>query len=146
VNYFLCAHTIYALRPQNKRKPDRQPTRHSLGERDVQPEAQELWIVCRNCHQRLTRPSERTAINGSHQHTFANPSGVVFEIGCYRWAQGYVLTGLPSSDFSWFSGYNWQIVLCSACQSHLGWHFSGSVGGQFLGFILDQLTEISIST
>lgn len=137
-----CTHTVFALRPKNKRVPKSAADNHVLSEHDPSPEEEELWIACRACRQLLARPSDKTIANGSHQHTFANPSGVVFEIACYRSAQGCTLTGPPSTDFTWFAGHSWQITLCGACQTHLGWRFSSSAGIQFYGFIIDRVTEV----
>lgn len=134
-------HKVYAFRPKKGEETANTPDVIAFATNDPSPEEEELWIVCRNCHNRLTRPSEQTSISGSHQHTFANPSGVVFEICCYRWAQGFAFRGPPSTDFTWFAGHSWQIVICASCQAHLGWHFSGGAAGQFFGFILDQLSK-----
>ena len=132
-----------ALRPGKKSKLTPSTAHQAQPESDLLPEEEELWIACRLCHQLLTRPSQRISVNGSHQHTFANPGGVVFEIGCYQTAKGCALTGLPSTDFTWFAGYSWQIATCSACMTHLGWLFRGDSGGKFYGLIIDRLTEIS---
>ncbi len=138
--FWQTSHTAYALRPKTERESSDLP--ESQVETDIEPDDGELWIVCRQCLQRLTRPGERTTVNGSHKHTFANPSGVVFEIGCYRMASGIALIGPPSYEFPWFAGHSWQIAICSTCQSHLGWLFSGQGGSQFFGLILDRLKEI----
>jgi hypothetical protein len=130
----------YALRPNSDRQPLHQPTVEVSN--DVSPSEDERWIVCRQCQQRLTLPSERISVNGSHSHTFANPSGVVFEIGCFRMVSGLNFIGPPSYEFPWFAGYSWQIVICSACQTHLGWWFRGPSSNQFYGLILDHLREI----
>jgi hypothetical protein len=132
--------TGYALRAKNDREPLRQPA--SETHPNPTSSEEERWIVCRQCHQRLTRPSERTAINGSHTHTFANPSGMVFEIGCFRLVSGLGFIGPPSYEFPWFAGHSWQIVICNICQAHLGWCFRGSESRQFFGLILDRLQEI----
>lgn len=130
--------TAYALRSKDKPAFDRKPAKE--GQPDAVPHEAERWIVCRQCQQRLTRPSERIEINGSHSHTFANPSGIVFEIGCFRIATGLNYIGPPSYEFPWFAGKSWQIVICSTCQIHLGWCFQDQ--DLFFGLILDRLQEI----
>jgi len=132
--------TAYALRPDK----DREPLQHSSSEvqTDSIPSEEERWIVCRQCQQRLTRPSERIQINGLHTHTFANPSGVVFEIGCFRMVSGLHFIGPPSYEFPWFAGHSWQIVICGTCQIHMGWWFQGPGSSQFFGLIAERLIEI----
>lgn len=137
------ANTAYALRTDEERKGGELPA--SKAHTDREPEKTERHIVCRQCGQKLTRPSERTAVNGSHSHTFANPSGLVFEIGCFRMARGCSFIGPPSLEFPWFAGYSWQIAICSTCQAHLGWLFTGQQSHQFFGFILDRLKEVDSS-
>jgi hypothetical protein len=131
---------VYALRSNEKRKEGKQPTAKIDDQREPSKEAR--YIICRQCGQRLTRPSERIAVNGSHTHTFANPSGLVFEIGCFNMATGCAFIGPPSMEFPWFTGYTWQIAICSTCQTHLGWLFLGQNSHQFFGFILDRLQDV----
>ncbi len=132
--------TAYALRSKEERKASETPTPDTRVERE--PKEDDRYIVCRQCGQHLTKPSERTSVNGSHTHTFANPSGLVFEIGCFSMARGCAFIGPPSLEFPWFAGYSWQIAICSSCQTHLGWLFVGQHSSQFFGFILDRLQEV----
>lgn len=138
-------HTAYALRPDTKSRLDRQAIEQLDSDAQLSSENDRLRIVCRNCQNRITRPSHRISVNGSHQHTFANPSGVVFQIGCFNPVKGCSMVSAPSSDFSWFAGSTWQITICNGCQVHLGWLFRNTSGQQFFGLILDRLSEISIS-
>jgi len=80
---------------------------------------------------------QAVAINGRHEHAFFNPAGIAFEIRCFRQAPGTETQGDPTSDFSWFAGYRWQIALCTTCHTHLGWLFTGS--GSFYGLIASRL-------
>jgi len=34
------------------------------------------------------------------------------------------LQGRPTTEFSWFEGYSWQVAVCSECGEHLGWRFA----------------------
>jgi hypothetical protein len=96
-------------------------------------------ILCRNCHAMITSPSERIMVDGLHRHTFANPHGIVFEIGCFRNAGGCTYTGPITDEFSWFKGYHWQIAICGECLQHMGWIFRSVDGGSFHGLVLDRL-------
>ncbi|MBT8330807.1 MAG: hypothetical protein KJP06_00640 [Deltaproteobacteria bacterium] len=107
---------------------------------EQEPEEEE-YILCRQCRQAITRPVERITVQGSHQHTFANPHGVVFEIGCFKTAQGCGYAGPPSTEFTWFSGYAWRVSFCTLCMTHLGWAFIADSGDSFHGFIIDRLIQ-----
>jgi hypothetical protein len=100
---------------------------------------QEEYIFCRQCGNIITSPEERIVVQGSHRHTFANPHGIVFEIGCFRTVKGCSHAGPASTDFSWFSGFSWRIAVCFQCLTHLGWLFASPDQGQFHGLILDHL-------
>ncbi|MGD9212507.1 MAG: hypothetical protein PVI90_17120, partial [Desulfobacteraceae bacterium] len=64
-----------------------------LVDTDPLDEAEEApLILCRNCRFPITRPTERIEVDSTHCHTFANPNGYLFEIGCFRRAQGRVGT------------------------------------------------------
>ncbi|NJB66771.1 hypothetical protein GGQ74_000411 [Desulfobaculum xiamenense] len=99
-------------------------------------------LVCRFCGTRITTSGARTRIGGKHHHVFFNPSGLIFEVGCFSAAQGLLFGGPASLEFTWFPGYAWQPVACSGCLEHLGWHYSG-FGTGFFGLILTSLREVS---
>ena len=107
---------------------------------DPSPEEEE-YILCRQCHQAITREVERIAIQGSHQHTFANPHGIVFEIGCFRNVENCGYAGEATDEFTWFAGYSWRVCFCTMCLTHLGWMFSLKGSHIFHGLILDRLIE-----
>jgi hypothetical protein len=96
-------------------------------------------IACRHCGHPITRPEEALAVDGTQRHTFANPHGIVFEIGCFRSAPGCAHAGAASDEFTWFSGYRWRVAACGQCLLHLGWRFEAGQGDLFHGLILDRL-------
>ena len=98
----------------------------------------EKALICRRCHTVITSRLHETAVNGSHLHTFFNPAGVIYEIGCFRQARGCVVHGLPTGEFSWFKGYFWQYAACITCQDHLGWFFASNEK-TFYGLITSKL-------
>ena len=104
------------------------------------PEEEE-YIICRQCRQAITRPEDRIAMQGAHRHTFANPHGIVFDIGCFKDVIGCGYAGAASDEFTWFAGYSWRICYCTMCLTHLGWIFSSKSGNIFHGLILDRLIE-----
>jgi len=105
---------------------------------EIRPQDEDS-ILCRQCLQVITRPEERVEMEGSHQHTFANPSGIVYQIGCFQSAKGCAQTGSATDEFSWFKGFSWRIVVCRTCLFHLGWVFASHTRGRFYGLILDRL-------
>ncbi len=107
----------------------------------AQRPAEEPWIRCRACGAGIARPADRIALGGRHRHRFANPYGIVFEIGCFGAADGCLAVGNPTEEFTWFSGYAWQVALCAACRTHLGWRFSATGGSRFFGLIVERLVE-----
>jgi hypothetical protein len=97
-------------------------------------------ILCRNCGNRITTLDHIIAVHGQHTHTFTNPAGITYRIGCFSRAEGCLKYGEPTLEFTWFSGFGWNIAFCARCSSHLGWHYQSS-GDQFFGLILTQLVE-----
>ena len=110
-------------------------------EREEQGPEEEEYILCRQCRQAITRPAERIEVQGTHRHTFANPHGLVFELGCFKNAVGCGYAGAATDEFTWFAGYRWRICFCVTCLTHLGWIFSSPGGDAFHGLILDRLIE-----
>lgn len=98
-------------------------------------------ILCRSCGRMITHEKNRLAVDGSHRHTFANPHGIVYEIGCFQSAPGCTHGGSLTAEFSWFAGFQWKIALCGGCLTHMGWLFVSS-SSRFNGLILDRLVSI----
>jgi hypothetical protein len=118
-------------RSAGSREPDR---RHEPGEDAGRA------LVCAACLQAVTTTSARIEMAGGHAHTFSNPHGIVFHIGCFAVAPGCVVASEPSTQHSWFPPYAWQIAVCRGCAGHLGWLFHAG-DSRFHGLILDRLTE-----
>ena len=97
-------------------------------------------LYCAGCGHLVTRSRWAVARNGDHQHTVFNPAGVVFTIRCFNEAPGVAAKGTPTDEFTWFKGYDWQLVHCLGCGAHLGWQYSGDE--VFFGLIKPKLTEI----
>jgi hypothetical protein len=126
-----------ALKAQ--RDAPRATVRPETGPREDEADARVL--ACARCLQPITTTAARTEVGGAHEHTFANPEGYQFHIGCFARATGCAAVGDPSTYWSWFAGYSWQVELCSACGEHLGWLFRAK-GHRFHGFVLDRLVEV----
>jgi len=104
---------------------------------DTMSEEDEI-ITCVFCNNHITDPSKQIIINNSFHHVFANPHGLIFEIGCFSDAKGCVPGSIASTEFSWFFRFSWKIGVCNQCSSHLGWIFS-SESDRFYGLILEKL-------
>ena len=98
-------------------------------------------LGCRRCRFPITSRGDAVDVDGGHQHTFFNPGGVLFEIGCFAAAPGCGVSGAPTSEFSWFSGFRWRYASCLQCAAHVGWHFASSQGSSFFGLIVNRLVE-----
>ncbi len=109
-------------------------------EKEKQSAEPQDGILCRACGSVVTSRSEKIVMSGSHAHTFFNPAGIIFELGCFRRAPGCRNAGELTSEFTWFAGYLWRFALCSGCRAHLGWFFEGG-DNTFYGLILNHLQE-----
>lgn len=98
------------------------------------------WLLCSRCGNRVTKERYSLKVNSKSEHTFFNPQGVVFNISCFKRAEGCALYGEPTTEFSWFGGYRWQYALCSGCHLHLGWRYISSESS-FFGLIRNLLIE-----
>ena len=97
-------------------------------------------ICCRACGGVVTGKDQKIQVSGSHSHTFFNPAGIVFELGCFHQAPGCLMIGGPSGEFTWFPDHLWRVALCRRCRIHLGWLFAME-GNAFYGLILSKLRE-----
>jgi hypothetical protein len=105
------------------------------GERSAAP-----GLFCRFCGYRVTSDEQRISVNGSHSHTFFNPAGVLFELGCFLHAPGCRVDGDASGHFTWFVGHQWRVALCRQCATHLGWRFEKQ-DSMFFCLILPHLVD-----
>lgn len=118
-------------RPAGVRQPEK---------RDAPDDVPGRLLVCAACLRPITTTSARIEMSGSHAHTFSNPHGLVFHIGCFAVAPGCGPASDPSTLHTWFPGYAWQVAVCLGCGEHLGWLFR-SGDSCFHGLIFDRLTE-----
>jgi hypothetical protein len=108
---------------RNRRKEERQ---------------EEENLYCFVCGRIVTQPRHRISVDGAHRHTFTNPGGFRFEIGCFREAPGCEQAGEFTDFYSWFTGYAWRYAMCRTCRVHLGWVYQGE-GDSFFGLVLERL-------
>jgi hypothetical protein len=102
-------------------------------------------ILCRQCLETITATDARISVDGRHRHVFANPHGLVFEIGCFGRVCNCGTSGPATDEFTWFAGYTWKVVFCALCLTHLGWVFE-SAAHHFYGLIAQRLIEPSSTT
>ena len=98
-------------------------------------------LYCRHCNAPVTSNDERLNVLGKHCHSFPNPEGIVFEIGCFGLAPGCLRQGNGTTQYSWFPPYAWSFALCKSCKTHLGWFYETAGKPSFFGLILDRLIE-----
>ncbi len=97
-------------------------------------------ILCANCRNIVTGPEEIITVNDHHRHTFINPEGLVFQVGCFSHADGCMIEDYSTLENTWFAGYTWSVSICLNCTVHLGWFYEK--GDQhFFGLILDRLID-----
>lgn len=101
------------------------------------------YIICRNCGNTITTAEHIVTVNGEHIHTFTNPAGVLYQIGCFSSADGCIVHGEPTLEHTWFDGFRWSFSICSSCLVHLGWYYQRNDEG-FFGLILDRLDTARI--
>jgi len=95
-------------------------------------------IRCRLCREEITAAQYRISVQGAHQHAFANPMGVVYDIGCFSRVRAVSTVGPETDEFTWFKGFKWRIAVCGRCRVHLGWRFTSGTA-DFHGLIIDRL-------
>lgn len=96
-------------------------------------------IRCGRCKHAVTAGRYTIEVDGAHAHTFRNPAGWSYRIGCFADAPGAAAAGPVTTEATWFAGYGWRYAHCEACGSHLGWWFVGR-SDAFAGLVLARLT------
>lgn len=132
-------HPLVLLRGRQDRQAA--PLGSPTPELECEEREKEGDLLCRVCKNTVTSRAQAIEQRGSHQHTFFNPEGIVFDIGCFATAKGCLHLGEPTSRFTWFAGCTWRFALCSLCQIHLGWYYQAQDGSSFYGLIVKMLEE-----
>ncbi len=133
-----------ALRDPAQRHPASGDPESSIEDESADDSTEpEKVIICRQCRHVITKPEERIEVQGAHLHTFANPQGLVFEIGCFGFTQGCGFVGPMTDEFTWFKGFSWRVAVCGACLTHLGWLYLSTGSSSFCGLIVDRLVQPS---
>ena len=99
-------------------------------------------LRCRGCGNEVTAAEFGIRRHGRFEHTFDNPAGYTFRLGCFSNAWNCLLHGVPTHAFTWFPGFRWRFCSCGHCGLHLGWHYD-SGAESFFGLILDNLIRQS---
>jgi hypothetical protein len=102
-------------------------------------------ILCKNCKNIITAPEHNITVNGQYIHKFTNPEGITYQITCFSSANGCIVHGTPTLDYTWFEGFSWSYSLCSNCFTHLGWYYQCK-DKSFFGLILDRLSDNTNNT
>ncbi|PKN34845.1 MAG: hypothetical protein CVU61_05630 [Deltaproteobacteria bacterium HGW-Deltaproteobacteria-19] len=115
----------------------------SREEEEDQEERQDP-LRCKACGNEITEADFGIHRHGRFEHTFDNPAGYTFRLGCFSKAWNCILHGVPTHAFTWFPGFRWRFCSCGRCGLHLGWHYD-SGAESFFGLILDNLVRQSQS-
>ena len=108
---------------------------------DLETGAEEVQrLYCGDCGAVITDLRHGFPVDGSFEHTFINPGGYAFRIGCFREAPGCFHAGEPTAEHSWFKGTRWHYAVCASCVAHLGWYYLSGGERGFYGLILDRLS------
>lgn len=97
-------------------------------------------ISCLACGGFVADPRDRVSVNGAHAHSFINPAGIIFRVGCFATTPGARAAGAATHHWTWFPGFAWRAALCTRCGAHLGWCFD-SADASFVALILDRVIE-----
>jgi len=132
---------VFLFRPPREKYSNGRLQSLTDAESKEKEDSSEDFILCRQCLQIITSKAERIEVEGLHYHTFANPHGIVYDIGCFRSADGCGYVGSYSYEFAWFKGFNWRIAVCKLCLTHLGWLFASQSNESFYGLILNRIID-----
>lgn len=86
--------------------------------------AERRALCCRTC---ATEVSFEEALfcmgHDTVTRLFPNPYGDLREIYTLTTAYSLDFVGPPTTEFTWFPGYAWEVAYCLGCRTHLGWRF-----------------------
>ena len=96
------------------------------------------WL-CIVCNKKITSDKEKFEFNNQSEFQFINPGGYYYNILTFADADGCIEFGEPTMEFTWFEGHAWSYAVCSRCNNHLGWKYTGKYS--FYGLIKSRLVK-----
>ena len=96
------------------------------------------WL-CIVCNKKITSDKEKFEFNNQSEFQFINPGGYYYNILTFTDADGCIEFGEPTMEFTWFEGHVWSYAVCSRCNNHLGWKYTGKYS--FYGLIKSRLVK-----
>uniref|UniRef100_A0A182MDL1 Protein cereblon n=1 Tax=Anopheles culicifacies TaxID=139723 RepID=A0A182MDL1_9DIPT len=86
-----------------------------------------MWyFICKRCESEIANYDDMFAMSKQGvQTSYCNPAGHVHDtLTVHKTKENSTLpVDRPSTNYSWFPGYSWQIIVCANCRQHLGWKF-----------------------
>lgn len=84
------------------------------------------FFNCKRCKTKIAVYNDIFAMaKGNVNANYCNPAGYIHEtLTVQKTLDNAVrMVDRPSTEFSWFPGYAWQIAVCDKCSLHIGWKF-----------------------
>jgi hypothetical protein len=98
---------------------------------------------CRSCGGLITHSDRLIRIAGTNRHHHVNPAGSECDFHTFLACPGAVALGDATENYSWFSGYDWRMAVCSQCGQHLGWYYEAisrfERPGEFWGILVSNI-------
>ncbi len=96
------------------------------------------WL-CVVCHKKITSDKDRFEYENQSEFQFTNPAGYYFDIVTFTDAEGCIVLGEPTMEFTWFKDHAWSYAICSRCNNHIGWKYTGKYS--FYGLIKSRMVK-----
>lgn len=96
-------------------------------------------LCCIHCQSAITTEKDKIEVNSRHTFQVTNPSGINFNVACFKSAWGCGIYGEATDLYTWFPGFSWQYAYCLSCEEHLGWYYENSSKQHFFGLIAEKL-------
>ncbi|ELP86248.1 hypothetical protein EIN_112720 [Entamoeba invadens IP1] len=83
-------------------------------------------VKCKSCKEQGNETvfAKTNQIFSEKQKNHVNQFGYTFSVTTVETADNLIEVSEPNPEFSWFEGYNWQIIVCVQCGTHVGWKFT----------------------
>lgn len=84
-------------------------------------------LCCTDCGREIAKKKHMFSMSvDGPLASYVNPGGHVHDTLTVLEATSVERMGLPSTENSWFPGYQWTILNCKGCSMHKGWYFEAT--------------------